>query len=76
MEILTLLKLFQSKNYNKGMVPVNEHNKKALESILQDLDTYASTGLTRYVRLACNKLIDLDWSLNEDEDPYKYSDNL
>jgi hypothetical protein len=58
------------------MVPVNEDDKERVRKIMQDLDTYLTTGKTQFVRYASDALILLDWKLNSDPDPYKYSDRV
>jgi hypothetical protein len=63
-------------NSKKNMEPVSEVNKERVRKIMQDLDTYLTTGKTQYVRYASDALILLDWNLNNDPDPYKYSDGV
>lgn len=58
------------------MVPVSENDKERVRKIMQDLDTYLTTGRSQYVRYASDALILLDWSLNNDPDTYKYSDGV
>jgi hypothetical protein len=55
---------------------VQEVDKDRIRKIMADLDTYLNTGKTQYIRYASDALILLDWKLNSDPDPYKYSDRV
>jgi hypothetical protein len=55
---------------------VEEVDKDRIRKIMADLDTYLTTGKKQYVRYASDALILLDWKLNSDPDPYKYSDRV
>jgi hypothetical protein len=55
---------------------VQEVDKDRIRKIMADLDTYLTTGKKQYIRYASDALILLDWKLNSDPDPYKYSDRV
>jgi hypothetical protein len=76
MATLKVWKQSLSKNSRTSMVPVSEPDKERVRKIMQDLDTFLTTGKSQFVRYASDALILLDWKLNNDPDPFKYSDRV